>query len=87
ELYATEGLNREAVHLAQLKIGQGLVGTIAASAQPLKLPKQRNQSRRAGPHLLNLKGQAEEGMVDFLDRFRQVAEGRVRLSVGKVERL
>ncbi|WP_064697593.1 phosphoenolpyruvate--protein phosphotransferase [Rhizobium aegyptiacum] len=37
ELYATEGLNREAVHLAQLKMGQGLVGTIAASAQPLNL--------------------------------------------------
>jgi len=37
ELYATEGLNREAVHLAQLKMGQGLVGTIAASAAPLNL--------------------------------------------------
>ncbi|MEZ2131764.1 MULTISPECIES: phosphoenolpyruvate--protein phosphotransferase [unclassified Sinorhizobium] len=37
ELYATEGLKREAVHLAQLKMGQGLVGTIAASAQPLNL--------------------------------------------------
>ncbi len=37
ELYATEGLNPGAVHLAQLKMGQGLVGTIAASAQPLNL--------------------------------------------------
>ncbi len=37
ELYATEGLNKESVHLAQLKMGQGLVGTIAASAQPLNL--------------------------------------------------
>lgn len=37
ELYATEGLNKDAVHLAQLKMGQGLVGTIAASAQPLNL--------------------------------------------------
>ena len=37
ELYATEGLNKDAVHLAQLKMGQGLVGTIAASAQPLSL--------------------------------------------------
>ncbi|MBP1852054.1 phosphotransferase system enzyme I (PtsP) [Rhizobium halophytocola] len=37
ELYATEGLNPDAVHLAQLKMGQGLVGTIAASAQPLSL--------------------------------------------------
>jgi len=37
ELYATEGLNKGAVHLAQLKMGQGLVGTIAASARPLNL--------------------------------------------------
>jgi len=37
ELYATEGLNRESVHLAQLRLGQGLVGTIAASARALNL--------------------------------------------------
>jgi phosphotransferase system enzyme I (PtsP) len=37
ELYATEGLNKDAVHLAQLKMGQGLVGTIAASAASLNL--------------------------------------------------
>ena len=38
ELYATEGLKREAVHHASLRIGQGLVGTIAADARPLNLP-------------------------------------------------
>lgn len=37
ELYATEGLKRESVHLAQLRLGQGLVGTIAASARALNL--------------------------------------------------
>ena len=37
ELYATEGLNKESVHHAQLKMGEGLVGTIAAAAQPLNL--------------------------------------------------
>ena len=37
ELYATEGLNPGAVHLAQLRLGQGLVGTIAASARALNL--------------------------------------------------
>ncbi|RUX27525.1 phosphoenolpyruvate--protein phosphotransferase [Mesorhizobium sp. M2A.F.Ca.ET.042.01.1.1] len=37
ELYATEGLNPNAVHLSQLRLGQGLVGTIAASARPLNL--------------------------------------------------
>src|SRR5690348_2540338 len=38
ELYATEGLKREAVHRASLRIGQGLVGTIAEQARPLNLP-------------------------------------------------
>ena len=37
ELYATEGLNPSSVHHAQLRLGQGLVGTIAASARPLNL--------------------------------------------------
>jgi phosphotransferase system, enzyme I, PtsP len=37
ELFATEGLNKDSVHLAQLKMGQGLVGTIAASARSLNL--------------------------------------------------
>ncbi len=41
ELYATEGLNKNAVHLAQLRLGQGLVGTIAASARPLNLSNAR----------------------------------------------
>jgi phosphotransferase system enzyme I (PtsP) len=38
ELYATEGLKREAVHMVSLRIGQGLVGTIAAEARTLNLP-------------------------------------------------
>lgn len=37
ELYATHGLKKDAVHQAQLKMGQGLVGTIAATADPLNL--------------------------------------------------
>ncbi|MBX3578759.1 MAG: phosphoenolpyruvate--protein phosphotransferase [Rhizobiaceae bacterium] len=37
ELYATEGLNPGSVHQAQLRLGEGLVGTIAASARPLNL--------------------------------------------------
>lgn len=37
ELYATEGLNPGAVHTAQLRLGQGLVGTIASSARALNL--------------------------------------------------
>ncbi|NMD07741.1 MAG: GAF domain-containing protein, partial [Phyllobacteriaceae bacterium] len=37
ELYATEGLNREAVHLTTMKTGEGLVGLIAQRAEPLSL--------------------------------------------------
>ena len=37
ELFATEGLNREAVHLTTMHTGEGLVGLIAKSAEPLAL--------------------------------------------------
>jgi phosphotransferase system enzyme I (PtsP) len=37
ELYATEGLNREAVHQTTMHTGEGLVGLIARSAEPLAL--------------------------------------------------
>jgi phosphotransferase system enzyme I (PtsP) len=38
ELYATEGLSRDAVHMTVLRAGEGLVGLVAAEAQPLNLP-------------------------------------------------
>ncbi len=37
ELFATEGLNREAVHLTTMRAGEGLVGLIAETAEPLAL--------------------------------------------------
>jgi phosphotransferase system enzyme I (PtsP) len=37
ELFATEGLKREAVHVTRLRVGEGLVGDIAAHARPLAL--------------------------------------------------
>jgi phosphotransferase system, enzyme I, PtsP len=37
ELFATEGLNREAVHLTAMRTGEGLVGLIAETAEPLAL--------------------------------------------------
>jgi phosphotransferase system enzyme I (PtsP) len=37
ELFATEGLNRAAVHRTRLKPGEGLVGLVAQSATPLNL--------------------------------------------------
>lgn len=42
ELFATEGLNPEAVHKTTLRVGEGLVGTIAASARPLALSEARS---------------------------------------------
>ncbi len=38
ELFATEGLNPDAVHRTTLRVGEGLVGVIAAAARPLNLP-------------------------------------------------
>ncbi|MEM1378617.1 MAG: phosphoenolpyruvate--protein phosphotransferase [Pseudomonadota bacterium] len=42
ELYSTLGLNPKAVHQSQLKLGQGLVGTIAASSRMLNLTDAQN---------------------------------------------
>src|SRR4030081_4073111 len=35
ELYATEGLKREAVHQTVLRQGEGLVGVVASAANPI----------------------------------------------------
>ena len=37
ELFATQGLNPDAVHRTRLRVGEGLVGDIAAHARPLAL--------------------------------------------------
>src|SRR5437868_9771628 len=37
ELFATEGLRPEAVHRTRLRVGEGLIGAIAATARPLAL--------------------------------------------------
>jgi phosphotransferase system enzyme I (PtsP) len=42
ELYATEGLNREAVHLTTMRADEGLVGLIAREARPLALSDAAN---------------------------------------------
>ncbi|ADZ68909.1 phosphoenolpyruvate--protein phosphotransferase [Polymorphum gilvum] len=61
ELYATEGLKREAVHQASLRVGQGLVGLIAAEARPLNLP-----NARAHPAFAYLPETGEEAYNSFL---------------------
>ena len=37
ELYATEGLNPEAIHRTRLRVGEGVVGDIAAHARAMKV--------------------------------------------------
>jgi phosphotransferase system enzyme I (PtsP) len=37
ELFATEGLKKEAVHKTRLRVGEGLIGDIASHARPLAL--------------------------------------------------
>jgi phosphotransferase system enzyme I (PtsP) len=37
ELYATEGLNREAVHMTVMRTDEGLVGLVASQANPINL--------------------------------------------------
>lgn len=61
ELYATEGLNPGSVHLAQLRLGEGLVGNIAASARPLNLP-----NAQAHPAFAYLPETGEEIYSSFL---------------------
>ncbi len=47
ELYATEGLNPDAVHKTRLKVGEGLVGDIASNARPLALADAQNHPQFA----------------------------------------
>src|SRR5215469_316631 len=42
ELFSTEGLRPEAVHRTRLRVGEGLVGLIAATARPLALADARS---------------------------------------------
>jgi phosphotransferase system, enzyme I, PtsP len=42
ELYATEGLSQSAVHVTKLRVGEGLIGTIAERRLPLNLAEARS---------------------------------------------
>jgi len=61
ELFATEGLKREAVHKSSLELGEGLVGTIAEEAEPLNLP-----NAQAHPAFAYLPETGEEIYHSFL---------------------
>jgi phosphotransferase system enzyme I (PtsP) len=47
ELYATAGLNPQAIHKTRLAIGEGLVGEIASEATPLNLADAQNHPKFA----------------------------------------
>ncbi len=47
ELCATEGLNPESVHQTTLQVGEGLVGVVAESLEPLKLSDARSHPKFA----------------------------------------
>jgi phosphotransferase system, enzyme I, PtsP len=47
ELFATEGLNKEAIHHTRLRVGEGLIGDIAAHARPLNLSDAQSHPRFA----------------------------------------
>ncbi|MGI8944374.1 MAG: phosphoenolpyruvate--protein phosphotransferase [Qipengyuania sp.] len=60
ELYATEGLNPDAVHVTRLGIGQGLTGTIAANIETLNLAE-----AKAHPEFLYRPETGEEKFHSF----------------------
>ena len=47
ELFATEGLNPEAIHRTRLRVGEGVVGDIAAHARAMKLADVQSHPRFA----------------------------------------
>ena len=62
ELFATEGLNREAVHLTTMRAGEGLVGLIAATRRAA------GAVRRAEPSRLLLQAGDGRGDLSLLPR-------------------
>lgn len=61
ELFATEGLAADAVHRAELRVGKGLVGTIAATGNPLNTADASNH-----PAFQYIPGTNEERFKSFL---------------------
>jgi len=61
ELFATEGLNRAAVHNTRLKEGEGLVGLVAETAEPVNLSDAPND-----PHFAYRPETGEDPFKSFL---------------------
>src|SRR5690349_14041126 len=61
ELFATEGLNREAVHSTRLKEGEGLVGLVSETAEAVNL-----SDAPADPHVSNRPETGEDPYKTFV---------------------
>lgn len=61
ELFATQGLNPEAIHKTRLRIGEGLVGRVAALTRPLAVADVRNH-----PDFVYKEETREENFQSFL---------------------
>jgi len=72
ELFATQGLNPDAVHQTRLRVGEGLVGNIAAHARPLNL-----QEAQSHPDFAYRPETGEEEFHSFLG-VPIIRTGRVR---------
>jgi phosphotransferase system enzyme I (PtsP) len=84
ELYATEGLNREAVHFTTMRASEGLVGLIAETAEPLALADAQNHPAfsyrpETGEEIYSsflgvpiLRGGNTLGVLDIQNRARRV---------------
>ena len=77
ELCATEGLNPESVHLSRLRVGQGLVGQIAETAEPINT---RDAFHTRGFRYLPETG--EEGLLELPRRADPAARRGARRARG-----
>ncbi len=79
ELYATEGLNRDAVHHTVLTAHEGLVGLVASEATPLNLPDA--QSHPA----FSFRPETGEEIYQFVPRRADPARGQHARRAGGAE--
>ena len=79
ELYATEGLNKAAVHKTRLRIGEGVIGDVAARARPIALADAQAPSR------IRLPAGNRRGNLSFDDGRAGAAQQPRRRRAGRAE--
>ena len=72
ELFATEGLKSSAIHQTRLRVGEGLVGNIAANARALNLREAQNH-----PDFAYRPETGEEEFQSFLGCVEDALEDRI----------